>query len=145
MLRWKKYFEWILLLTYILLDAVKKLTDLTEKVGQISEKGYDFLLGRMYFTGDGGYKKFLIFVPMPRSLILDNKRKVTKWILTGILSEIINPLDTNLEPTMSNLTNGKLILKFNNSVIVQKKISMLLNLYIVYELTGHVILPIIFH
>ena len=145
MLRWKKYFEWILLLTYILLDAVKKLTDLTEKVGQISEKGYDFLLGRMYFTGDGGYKKFLIFVPMPRSLILDNKRKVTKWILTGILSEIINPLDTNLEPTMSNLTNGKLILKFNNSVIVQKKISMLLNLYIVYELTGHVILPIILH
>ena len=99
----------------------------------------------MYFTGDDGYKKFLIFVPMPRSLILDNKRKVTKWILTGILSEIINPLDTNLEPTMSNLTNGKLILKFNNSVIVQKKISMVLNLYIVYELTGHVILPIIFH
>ena len=99
----------------------------------------------MYFTGDDGYKKFLVFVPVPRSLILDNNRKVTKWILTGISSEIINPLDTNLEPTMSNLASGRLILKFNNSVIVQKNFSMLLNLYIVYELTGHVILPIIFH
>ena len=29
-------------------EARKKLTDLTKEVGQISEKGNDFLLGRMY-------------------------------------------------------------------------------------------------
>ena len=39
-------------------EAKKKLTDLTEKIAQISEKGYDFLLGRMYFTGDDGYQNF---------------------------------------------------------------------------------------
>ena len=33
----------------------KILADLTNKVAQILEKGYDFLLGRMYFTGDNGY------------------------------------------------------------------------------------------
>ena len=35
-------------------EAEKKNTDLTKKVVQISEKKYDFLLDRMYFTGDDG-------------------------------------------------------------------------------------------
>ena len=30
-------------------------TDLKNKVVQVSEKGYYFLLSRMYFTGDDGY------------------------------------------------------------------------------------------
>ena len=33
-------------------------TDITNKLAQISEKGYDFLLGRMYFTGNDGYQNF---------------------------------------------------------------------------------------
>ena len=37
------------------LVAGKKLTDV-----QISEKGYDFLSDRTYFTGDDGYRNFLI-------------------------------------------------------------------------------------
>ena len=41
----------------------KKHTDLKFKPAQKSEKGYDFLLCKMYFTGDDGYKKFLIFFP----------------------------------------------------------------------------------
>ena len=56
-------------------------------MAQISEKGYDFLLGTMYFTGNDGYQNFLIFAPMLSSLILDCNRKVTDWILTRILSE----------------------------------------------------------
>ena len=39
-------------------EAKKKLTDLTEEIAQISEKGYDFLLGRMYFTDDDGCQNF---------------------------------------------------------------------------------------
>ena len=35
-------------------EAEKKLTDLANKVAQISGKGYDFLLGRMYFAGGDG-------------------------------------------------------------------------------------------
>ena len=42
------------------IEADKKLTDLTKNVAQISEKRYEFLLGRMYFTGDDGYQNFLI-------------------------------------------------------------------------------------
>ena len=45
---------------------------------------------------------------MLRSLTLDNNvKKVTAWILTGISSEKIKAFDTNLEPTMSNLANGR--------------------------------------
>ena len=75
------------------------------------------------------------------SLILHNNKKVIDWISTRISSEKIKPFDTNLELTMSNPANGRLILKFNNSVLVQKSSSTLysnfiLNLYIVCELNN---------
>ena len=44
-----------------LIEAEKKITDLANKVAQISEKEYDFLLGKMYFTGNDGYQYFLVF------------------------------------------------------------------------------------
>ena len=77
----------------------------------------------MYFTGNGGYQNFLVFVPMLRSLLLDSNRKVTDWILTRISTEKIKPFDTGLEPTMSILANGRINLKFNNSVLVQRSVS----------------------
>ena len=84
---------------------------------------YDFLLGRMHFTGSDGYQIFLVFAPMISLLILDSNEKVTNWISTRILSEKINPFDTNLEPTMSNLDNDRVILKVSNSVqIVQSNL-----------------------
>ena len=107
------------------MEAEKKLTDLTNKVAQISEKGNDFLLGRMYFTGDHGYQNFLVFAPMLSSQILGSNKKVTNWILTEISSEKVKLFDTNFEATMSNVANGRVILKFNNSVLVQKNPSSL--------------------
>ena len=67
--------------------------------------------------------------------------KITKQISTGISSENIKSFDTNLEPTMSNLANGRVILKFNNSCLVEKSSSSLYNsvisnLYIVYDLNN---------
>ena len=97
----------------------------------------------MYFTGNDCYQNFLVFAPMlnisKSSLILDSNKKVISWILTGISSEKIKPYDTNLEPTMSNLANGRVILKFNIPVLVQSIFSSLysnfiINLYIVCEL-----------
>ena len=107
---------------------------------QISEKGYDFLLGRMYFTGDDDYQNILVFGPMFSSLILDSNKKVTNWISIEISSKKIKPFNTGLELTMSNLANGRVNLKINNSVLVRKRFSSLhsnfiLNLYIVYELS----------
>ena len=58
------------------LEPENKLTDLSKKVSQISEKGYDFLLGRMYFAGDDDYYNFLVFTSMFNSLTLDNDNKV---------------------------------------------------------------------
>ena len=116
----------------------EKLADVTNKIGQISGKGYDFLLGRMYFTGDDGCQIFS--APMLSWLILDSNKKVTNWISTKISSWKSKPFDINLEPTMSNLNNGRTILKFNNSVLVQKTIvivlysNSILKLYILYEL-----------
>ena len=122
-------------------EAEKEITDLTNKVVQISEKGHDFSLGRMYFAGNDGYQNFLVFALMLSSLILDNIKEVPNWILTRISSKNIKPFDINLEPTLSNLANGRVILKFNNSVLLQKDFSSLysnfiLNLYLFYELNN---------
>ena len=64
----------------------------------------------------------LVFVPMPSSLVLDRNNKVTNWISTGISTEKIRLFDFSLEPPMSNLANGRVILNFNNSFLVQKKL-----------------------
>ena len=71
----------------------------------------------MYFTGNGGYQFFVfVFALMLNSLTLDISNKVTNWILTGVLPEKNEPFDTSLALIMSNLANGKLNPKFNNSV-----------------------------
>ena len=57
-------------------------------------------------------------------IILYSNEKVTSCISTGISSEKIKPLDTNLEPTMTNLANCKVNLKFSNSDLVQKTFSL---------------------
>ena len=44
---------------------------------------------------------------------------------SGVASENMKPFDTNLKPTMSNLVNGRVILKINNSGLVQKGFSSL--------------------
>ena len=66
------------------------------------------------------------------------KRLLTGYWLKYQLKKI-KPFDTNIKPTMSNLANGRVILKFSNSVLVQKSSSswytnFISNLYIVYQL-----------
>ena len=58
-------------------EAEKKLADLMNKVAQISEIGYNFLLGIMYFTGDIGYQNFLSFVHVHSLLTLDNNKHLS--------------------------------------------------------------------
>ena len=97
-----------------------------------------FLLGRMYFTANDGYQFFLVFAPMLNSLTLDKKNY---RISIPVSPEKIKPFNTNLELTVSNLTNCRVILKFNNSVLVHKMFyslysNSIFNLYIVYELSS---------
>ena len=75
-------------------------------------KGDNGLLGRTYFTGDDDYQNFFVFTPMLNSLILDNKRKVTIWVSTGVSTKNIKPFDVNLAATMNNFANGRVSLKF---------------------------------
>ena len=75
----------------------------------------------MYFTLNYGYQSFLVFAPMLSYLILDSNKKVTKWVSIGTSSEKMKPFDTNLEPTMPIVANDRVIFKFNNFVLVQKK------------------------
>ena len=101
----------------------KKLTDLAKNATQISREGYDSLLGRMYFIGNDDYENFLVFAPMLSSLILGSNRNVTNWISTIISSEKIKPFNNGLEPTISNLANGRVYLKLTNSILLQKSFS----------------------
>ena len=80
-----------------------------------------FLLGRIYFKSHNGYHNFLVFASMFSSLILDSNKKVTNWKSPGKSSEKNKPFGDKFEPTMSNLTNGRVILKSSNSVLVQKR------------------------
>ena len=43
----------------------------------------------------------------------------TNLISAGILFKKSKPFDTNFEATMSKLANGRVILRSNNSVLVQ--------------------------
>ena len=88
---------------------------------QKCQKKNDFLLGRIYFTGDDGYHNFSVFAPMLCSRLLDSNKKVTKWILTGITSEKNKPFDRNFEPTMSNFANDTVILKFKKLCFSPKR------------------------
>ena len=63
----------------------------------------------MYFTGDDGYQNFLVFAPILSLLVLDSNEKVTNWMSTGISSEKFKSFDTKLEPSMTNLANGRVI------------------------------------
>ena len=71
------------------------------------------MFGRIYFTGDNGYQNFLVFAPTLSFLILNNDRKVTDWMSTKS-SEKFKPFGAGL---------GRVNLKFNNSVLVQKVFS----------------------
>ena len=74
----------------------------------------------MHITGNDGYQNFPVFAPMLSSQILDSNKK----LLTGYWLECNRKNYTiwyNLELTVSNLSIGKVIFKFNNSVLMQKK------------------------
>ena len=66
------------------IDIEKKLTDLTKKVAQISEKWYDILLGRMTFTGNDDYQHFFSFSPQ---CLVHQLWIIIKKLLTGYRPE----------------------------------------------------------
>ena len=82
------------------------------------------MLGKMYFTGNGVYQKFTVFGLKLSSLTLGNKKSYLLNIKQSITQKI-KPFDINLEPTMSNLANDRVILKLNKSILVQKVFSSL--------------------
>ena len=61
------------------IEAWRKVSNWKYRVTQISEKGYDLLLGSMHFTGNNDYQNFLVFAPMFKSLVLNGNKKVSKW------------------------------------------------------------------
>ena len=72
---------------------------------------------------------------MLSSLTLNN------WLYNGVSPEKLKPFDANLDLNMSNLPYSGVILKFNNSVLLQKKSNSLYSnvissLYIVYDLNN---------
>ena len=91
----------------------------------------------MCFTANDDYQNFLVFVPALCSLTLGSNKEVTNWPSTRISFSKVKPFNINLNDMY--LVHGKVILKFNNSVLVQKKSSSLFSnfiliLYKVYEL-----------
>ena len=48
-------------------------------------------------------------------LTLDNNKKVTNWISTGVSPEKTKPFDTNLTSTVTNLANSKVSLIYKKT------------------------------
>ena len=55
-------------------------------------------------------------------LTLDNNKKVTNWISTGVSPEKIKPFDTNLTSTVTNLGNGKVSLIFKKKTFFKNSL-----------------------
>ena len=83
-------------------------------------KGYSFSLNRPYFTCEDAYQYFLVFALILNSIILESNTKITNWISNKVSPEKIKSFDADLTPTMTNLANGRVSLKFNNSFLMQK-------------------------
>ena len=49
---------------------------------RVMKKGYDFLLRRMYFTGDSASENLLVLALIISSRTLNSNKKVTNWIST---------------------------------------------------------------
>ena len=83
-------------------------------------KGYSFSLDGTYFTSEDAYQHFLVFALILNLIILENNKKLTNWISTGVSPEKIKLFDANYTPTRTNLANGRVSLKFNYSFLMQK-------------------------
>ena len=73
-----------------------------------------------YFTGNDSDQYFLAFALMLNPLMLDNDKKVANLISAGVSLKKIKLLNVNFAPTMTNLANGRVSIKCNNSVLVQR-------------------------
>ena len=80
------------------------------------------MLGRKYFTGKDDYQNFWAFASMLNLLTLDNNKKVTNWISTGVSPEKNKPFDTNLTSTVTNLGNGKVSLIFKKKTFFKNSL-----------------------
>ena len=48
-------------------------------------------------TGDNGYQSFSVFAPIFSSVTLDNNKKLTSWISTGVSSGKFKPFNSKFE------------------------------------------------
>ena len=64
----------------------------------------------MSFTANNGSQILLVLALMLSSLILDSNKEATNSISSGISSGRNKPFDTGLEPAMSNVAKGRVIL-----------------------------------
>ena len=105
---------------------------------QISDKGYDFCYVECILQVMMVVRIFQ-FLPQSQFPNIEKQQK-SYWISIRVSSET-KPFDTNLDRIMPNLANGRVILNFSNSILVQKSSSLLysnfiVDLYIVYELNN---------
>ena len=78
------------------------------------------MLGRMYFAANDPSQIILVLALMLSSLILDGNKEATNWISSGISSGKNEPFNTGLATAISDVAKGRVILKCNNSILVQK-------------------------
>ena len=79
----------------------------------------------MFYFSTAERNSQAIVVIRINSLILNNDKQVNNWISTWVSSEEMKTLDNSLDPTVTNIANGRVSLNFNNSVVAQKSSSSL--------------------
>ena len=129
----------------------KKITDhdhnkyiTTKEFNKLTSENCDARLARANLESKNDTADFVKKKPTDFDHKLKNlNKKVTSNKTKHLQAEkkIFKPFHTQLEPTLSNLANGRVILKLNNTVLVENSFSSLcsnfiLNLYIVYELNN---------
>ena len=101
----------------------------------------DFLLGKYYFS-NGSSQNYLIFLPLPELLTLNialsGNTYVDTYKIIGYKSVKLPGII--LTPNISYSFEAEVYLKYNNSVLEQKRLSFpckkIINSYIVYKLNN---------
>ena len=82
---------------------------------------YSFAVGKIYFRNDG-LQNYLIFPPSfdIRKLCNRDYVKVAFWRSVGISTKTIEPFEVKIGPEVNHSNEGKISIKFNNTVLIQK-------------------------
>ena len=122
-------------------NKTKYYFEVQKKPNSITKKDCNFLIGRVYFIGNGDFQNMLLYQPLNKRLKIKNAtgglQYVNRWLLKWAHDNSKLALVKGAEEPIIRHFEYKLTLEFNDSALVVQSnnyLTKLVNAYIVYGL-----------